>query len=291
MTGLMLDFKVTVRRVLAVAQRFIPRSEAEYLMTGLLGLSRFEIYLSERRLTPAQAHRFYSLVKRAAAGMPVQYLVNRAPFLDLDIYVDRRVFIPRPETEELVLRAVQRVKDPKVIVDYGTGSGCIALALARMFPFAMVFGVDASRAALEVAQINIERYKLNGRVRLIQAKNLGSERLRFLFNRVDLLISNPPYIPSGRLPRLCPKVRDYEPRSALDGGENGTFVIEMILNEGRQCLGPGGVLAVEIDATHGQYIRRTLAGAEVEFDLHGHVRYAFWQKRGQDENRFSCQLE
>jgi release factor glutamine methyltransferase len=256
-----------------------------------LAIERFELYLSDRPLTQAQTHRFHRLLKRAAEGMPVQYLVNSAPFLDLDIYVDPRVFIPRPETEELVLRAAKRVKNPRVIVDYGTGSGCIALALARLFPCAIVYGIDASRAALKVANINVRRYHLQGRVRLILANKLSSEGLRFLFNRVDLLISNPPYIPTNRLARLCPRVRDYEPGSALDGGERGIEVVKLILDEGRLCLRTGGVLAVEIDSTQGQFVRRILTEAEVETDLYGNVRYAFYQKEVEDEARSGGELE
>ncbi len=276
---------LTIREVLQEARLIIPLAEAEYLAMGLFGLSRVELYLSERRLTPKEGRRFFSLVGKAREGMPVQYLVNSAPFLDLDIYVDRRVFIPRPETEELVLRASARVREPKVILDYGTGSGCIAIALARLFPDATVFGVDASRSALQVAKINIRRYHLENRVRLLWASSLRSELFRAFHNRVDLLISNPPYIPKARLARLPLTVREYEPRIALDGGEDGIEVITMIWECGQELLKPGGLLAVEIDSSQGEYVQERFAKAEVESDVYGRVRYLFWQKGGQDENR------
>lgn len=281
----------TIKQVLQQARSSIPVCEAEYLAMGFFRLSRVELYLSERAVTPERHQRFQLLVEKAREGVPVQYLVNSAPFLDLDIYVDRRVFIPRPETEELVLRASAKVKNPKLILDYGTGSGCIAIALARMFPEATVFGVDVSRSALSVANINIRRYQLEKRIHLLRVSSLGSERFVIFKNRVDLLISNPPYIPQARLRKLPLTVSNYEPLVALNGGKEGTEVIDMLWKCGRQLVKPGGLLAVEIDSSQGHYVRQRLADAEVESDIYGRMRYLFWQKGGQNENRAGGKLE
>ncbi|MGB9741603.1 MAG: peptide chain release factor N(5)-glutamine methyltransferase [candidate division WOR-3 bacterium] len=259
-------------------RNLLPRAEVEYLAMGLLGMSRSEIYLSQREINSQTISRFYQLIKRARTGEPVQYLVNCARFLELELFVDPRVFIPRPETEELVLRAQTHIKSPALIIDYGTGSGCIALALARRFPGARVLAIDISTAALAVARINIRRYRLDDQIRLIRAGSLNSPYLKRLKSRVDLFISNPPYIPQERLPRIEKRVRNYEPLSALNGGAGGTEVIEMIIHQAPALLKPGGLLAMEIDATHGDFIINRLAGARIEPDIYGKTRYAFWWK-------------
>jgi release factor glutamine methyltransferase len=248
----------------------------------LLGARRHELY-SELPVPTRTADRFRRLVARAKAGEPVQYLTRSAPFLDFDVHVDRRVLIPRPETEELVARALFRIQSgcrlqaPKrklLAVDYGTGSGCIAIALARALPDAMVLAVDASRAALAVAAQNVARNGLASRVRLVQARSIEDRVLSRLHGRLDLLISNPPYVPTPRLARLSHAVR-REPRLALDGGSKGANIVAMLLTSGPELLRPGGLLAVEIDATHGAVVRRLAPDAEIEHDLAGKIRYAF----------------
>lgn len=270
--------RVTTVAELQRAARLIPREEAEFLLMGLLGLKRHELYLEDGQMDEEKAQVFRRMVRAAQKGAPVQYLVKQAPFLDLKLYVDERVFIPRPETEELVLRAAARVKKTGVIVDYGTGSGCIAIALARMFPKAEVWAVDISSQALAVAKKNVGRYRLNNRVRLVQAGRLGDGKLDAVRGRVELLISNPPYIPNERVDRLPVRVRDYEPRISLDGGFRGVEVVKMLITEGVELLAPEGVLALEIDQTQGEYVQGLLPEAEVEYDLGGKVRYVFYHK-------------
>ncbi len=258
----------------------ITREEAEFLLMGITGLKRHELYLNPTKITQSDLRRFHHLAKMAKAGVPVQYLTHSAPFLDLDLYVDERVFIPRPETEELVLRTIDMVSSPRVIIDYGTGSGAIAIAVARKFPKARVWAIDASTPALMVAEKNIRRYRLSNRIRLINAQNFDHPKLKPLANRVDLLISNPPYIPETRLKLLPKNVRDYEPRLALDGGKNGVEIITMILRSGLRLLAPYGLLALEIDSAQGEFIKKLIPDAKIESDLNGRVRYAFVKKGG-----------
>lgn len=261
------------------ARRLIPREEAEFLLMQMLGYKRHQLYLEVGTMSADQVRRFRAAVRKARAGMPVQYIAGTAPFLDFEVEVDSRVFIPRPETEELVCRAAARARNPEVILDYGTGTGCIAIALARIFPQAQVWAVDISRGALAVAQRNISRHRLDKRVRLIRAGSLAAVELAHLRGRVDILISNPPYIPRERLPLLDVRVRKYEPRISLDGGREGVEVVEMLLRRGPDFLAPGGLLALEIDHTQGDFVRRRLPGAEVEYDLQGAVRYLFYSRR------------
>lgn len=261
-----------------LARRLVSKDEAEFILLGLLGWRRHQIYFERTRLNPVLVRRFRKKVRQAATGVPVQYLVNSAPFLDLDIYVNRRVFIPRPETEELVLRAAKLVAKPKLILDYGTGSGCIAIALARIFPQAQVWAVDRSRAALAVARRNIRAYCLEDRIHLLRVETVTAPEMQFLTGKVDLLIANPPYVPKERWGRLPAKVRDYEPRYALDGGEKGMTVVSMLLSQGVVVVKPGGILAIEIDSSQSELVRELLPGATVERDLWGRVRYLFWRR-------------
>lgn len=272
--------QVSSFELLRKAARKVPRSDAEFLLAHLLGCRRHELY-SGLGVPTKTARRFHSLAAKARSGAPVQYLTHSAPFLDLDLYVDRRVMIPRPETEELVARALTRLRGPKpaagrrLLVDFGTGSGCIAIALARSFPDSRVLAVDKSLTALAVARRNVLAYGLERRVKFIHARFLDDPVFARLNGRVDLVISNPPYVPARRLPRLPKRVRDYEPKMSLDGGPKGTNIVAMLLKHGPRLLKPRGLLAMEIDWSHGRFVRRLARSAEIEKDLSGRIRYAF----------------
>jgi release factor glutamine methyltransferase len=257
------------------------RQDAEFLLAALLRSPRHRLFDPQARVPGPLARRFLRLCRRAGTGEPPQYLARSAPFLCLDLYVDRRVVVPRPETEELVLRAARRSpiagRQSPLLLDYGTGSGCVAIALARRFPRARVLAADSSAPALAVARRNVLKYRLGRRIRLCRASSLRDPVLVRLRGRLDLLVSNPPYVPSARFSRLSRRVRCYEPRSGLDGGPNGASIVEMLLRAGPELLRPGGLLALEIDHTHGPLARRS--GAAVERDPAGRIRYAFLTRR------------
>ncbi|MEO0073634.1 MAG: peptide chain release factor N(5)-glutamine methyltransferase, partial [candidate division WOR-3 bacterium] len=221
---------------------------------------------------------FLQLCHKAKSGLPPQYLIHSAPFLDIDLYVDRRVVIPRPETEELVLRAAARCTAARLVMDYGTGSGCIAISLARRFPAARVIAVDCSAPALQVARRNAQKYRLCHRISFVKAKLLIAPVLSRLRGRLDLLVANPPYVPTTRLNRLQTKTCLFEPRVGLDGGHNGATIVSMLLRYGPEFLRPGGLLALEIDHLHGPLVRQLLPMAEIENDLAGHIRYVFFRR-------------
>jgi release factor glutamine methyltransferase len=244
------------------------------------------------RVSGDAARRFLSLCRRAGAGEPPQYLVHSAPFLDLDLYVDSRVLIPRPETEELVLRTAAWLENRPadagrptpvtgrrpVFLDYGTGSGCIAIALARRFPRARLIATDRSAPALQVCSRNVSRHRLGRRIRIVRASTPDDPVLRRLGDRLDLLVSNPPYVPSARVDRLPRRVRDFEPRLALDGGPKGTNIVAMLLASGLDLLRSGGLLAIEIDYSNERYVRRAAPAVCIERDPAGLARYAFLTK-------------
>ena len=271
------------------AGKSIPTEEAEFILGLLLRKKRHELY-SDKATVPARARRrFAELVLKARDGFPAQYLVHDAPFLDFSVYVDERVLIPRPETEELVLRAASRLgagkrtpiasrQSPILVVDYGTGSGCIAIALARMFPESRVLAVDSSGAALSVCRRNVRRRGIEARITPVRANSLDHPGISRISGRLDLLISNPPYVPTPRLEKLDPKVRNHEPLSALDGGPKGISILAMLLERGLEMLAAGGLLALEIDASQPRLLLKLAPDAVIERDLAGRPRYLFLKK-------------
>lgn len=268
--------RTTARALIQSALTRIGRADAEFLLMSLLRVPRHEAW-SDRAVPRPVERSFRQAVAAVKRGQPPQYAVHSAPFLDLDLFVDRRVLIPRPETEGLVQRALELCPTPRLVLDYGTGSGCIAIAIARIVPGCRVVAVDSSAEALAVARINVRRHRLGRRIGLICCSDLGCPGLRRLAGSFDLLIANPPYIPAARLKLLPERVR-REPRSALDGGPKGTTIVEMLVKEGPALLRANGLVAVEVDSTHARALRRIAPRAHVECDLAGRTRYVFLER-------------
>ena len=237
-----------------------PRIESEILLMHVLGTSRARLLAHpERTLTSAQVTRYGKLVDDRTSGYPLPYLTGKMEFYGLDIEVTPEVLIPRPETEALVDLALDR--RPKTVVDVGTGSGCIAVALAAHLPETVVYGIDISPAALAVARRNAERHGVGGRVRLIAGDLLDRRP-----GPVDLIVSNPPYVSADEWASLPPSVRDHEPRLALDGGPDGLEVVRRLLSQTQGLLKPGGALLIEIGAAQGDAARKA---AETVFPENG----------------------
>jgi len=224
----------------------------------------------ERMLSDDEETRLRDAITRRAAREPFAYITGRKEFYGLELVVDRRVIVPRPETEHVVEQtlAIAREFEPPVIADIGTGSGCIALALAANLERAVIYATDSSQDALEVAAANVRRHNLGDRVRLLRGDLLDP-----LPESVHIIVSNPPYIASGEFPRLMPEVRDYEPREALDGGADGLAVIRRLIDEAPQRLRDHGALVMEIGADQGPRVlalaRTRFAEARTEHDLAG----------------------
>jgi release factor glutamine methyltransferase len=234
------------------------RLDAELLLGHALGLGRVELYTGfERPLSEAELSDCRELIARRAKREPVAYILGRWGFRGLDLDVDPRVLVPRPETELVVdrcLALLDGVAGPDVL-DLGTGSGAIALALASELPEAQVSGCDVSEDALDVARGNGERL------------GIGVEWIRSdLFSGLDgrrfrLVVSNPPYVAEAELAGLDPEVRDWEPRGANVAGATGLEVIERIAAEARIALDPGGALVLEIGAGQAGAVAALLEGA------------------------------
>lgn len=248
-----------------------PRLTIELLLAHLLKKKRLELYLDfERDLEEAVLIRLRELVKRRAAGEPLQYVTGEADFCGLKFAVDKRVLIPRPETE-LLVAAVPAVNR---IVDVGTGSGCIAVALAKKFPAAEIYATDLSADALAVATENAKRHGVEKNIRFLQGDLLEALPSSI---KVDAVVSNPPYIASGEIGTLPKEVRDFEPMQALVAGEDGLKVYRRLVPDGRRVLLPGGGLYLELGAGQRPAVEQLCVAADytvaaVVKDLQGHER-------------------
>ncbi|MBI5246453.1 MAG: peptide chain release factor N(5)-glutamine methyltransferase [Elusimicrobia bacterium] len=235
------------------------RASAEFLMAEMFGVSRPAALLqSGRALTVKEQHQFWDWIKWRGKRLPVAYILGHQPFLGIKIEVTRDSLVPRPETEELVIeceRLLKKTPTPKVL-EIGTGTGCIAIALAQLLPTATIFATDLSKAALDLAQKNAIAQHVGNRIRFVR-EDLFSDRPG-LRGWADLLVSNPPYIPTKELDDLEPEVQ-REPRMALDGGKDGLDAIRAIAAMAPKMLKPGGVLAMEIHSKQGPAVTKLFA--------------------------------
>jgi release factor glutamine methyltransferase len=223
-----------------------PRMNAEVLLMFVLGVNRAYLYAhSERELTAEDEARYDEVLAQRAMGMPSQYITGHQEFWGLDFVVSPAVLIPRPETEHLVetvLELARGISQPK-LVDVGTGSGCVALALAHELTGAEVYAVDVSEEALENARANAARLRLDGRVRFMVSNVLEA---LIGVDDFDFVVSNPPYVGFGEANKVQKSVRDFEPRVAVFAGEQGLDVIGPLVEQAHRALKPGGWLAMEI---------------------------------------------
>lgn len=258
-----------------------PRLDAELLLATALGVDRAELFRTpERVLTRIEERRFDGYLVRRQAREPVAYIRGRRAFRAIELEVTPAVLIPRPETETLVDVALEALAAVPAVVgqgaeagpggaaapgpyeplalDVGTGSGCIALALAAENPFVRVVATDVSEAAVEVARRNASRLGLGGRVEIRRGDLLDDLAPH---ERFDLIVSNLPYIPEAEYRTLEPNVRDYEPRLALHGGEDGLDAYRRLIPAAAARLRQGGVLAVEVGAGQAAAVRALFAAA------------------------------
>ena len=258
----------------------LPRLNAEQLLSYCTGRSRVELYAYPEREIPQQEKEAYAAaVRRRAEREPLQYITGRKGFRHLELAVDGRTLIPRPETEMLVERAVELLRSlggHPVVVDVGTGSGCIALSLAAECPAAVVHATDVSAEALEAARENALRLGLDG----VVAFHLG-DLLRALpetmREKIDAIVCNPPYIRESDYPSLPPEVREHEPRISLVAGPEGTEVHRRLMQQARGWLRPGGWLLMEGGEDQVDALARTACGlgyayVEVRQDLNRRPR-------------------
>jgi release factor glutamine methyltransferase len=230
-------------------------------------------------LTGPELATLRELVRRRGDREPLQHLTGSASFCGFEIAVNRDVLIPRPETELLAERAWQLLAmlnpQPATVLDFGTGSGCLAIAVAAKCPAAVVHALDVSPAALAVARANAARHGLDGRVHFFQGDGFGALPAGVRF---DLTVANPPYIPTAEIATLQPEVRDFDPRLALDGGPDGLDCVRRLAAEGGAFLQPAGRLMMEFGDGQGRAVEAVFAargwGTEpLVADLSGRDRF------------------
>lgn len=260
------------------------RRNAEWMLCDVLGCSRAQLYAyPERPVATVQQRRFAELLARRLRREPLQYVLGYVEFLGLRLEVGPGVLIPRPETEwltERVLQELQSILQPRVL-DVGTGSGCIALAIKQGRPDAEVWGCDISPEALAIAQRNAEQLGLH-----VAWKQMDALEASFPENvpsPFDLIVSNPPYLALHEANELPPEVRDYEPPEALYAGEDPLRFYRALARHGQVLLKPGGRLACEVHAHYGKDVVAWFKAAgyedvELEYDLADKPRLV-WARR------------
>ena len=263
----------TLRRALIIAGRFLgaagiesPRLDAEVLLRHVLGINQAEFYVRVDDMIGADVERqLWPLLQRRARREPLAYITGHKEFWSLDFIVTPDVLVPRPESELLVEAALERsqpmIESPLKLLDIGTGSGVIAVCLAKELREAQIRAVDISSAALRVARENAQRHGVAGRIRFAQGdlfEPVAEERGSF-----DLILANPPYIRSGDLALLAPEIRAWEPIAALDGGADGLDYYRRIATECESYLTAAGRLLLEIGDGMGEAVARIFANADV----------------------------
>ncbi len=262
------------------------RLDAEWLLSAALGVDRLQLYLQyDRPLSPEERAAFKPLLRRRAGREPLQYIIGRTAFRQLELKTDPRVLIPRPETEMLVQEVLDWAsaagRSLGYVWDVGTGTGAVALSLAVEGVCTGVVATDSSPDALSVAAENAERYDVNGLVELRAGSLFESleEGERF-----DIIVSNPPYIAEGERGELEPEVRDWEPSEALFAGEDGLDFIRQLVAGAPDRLVAGGLLALECALGQAERITTLLnateafAGVRIRPDLTGRPRFVIAQR-------------
>ena len=260
-----------------------PRMNAELLLMFTLACDRAYLYgHPERELTKEEQTRYSETLERRSSGIPAQYITGHQEFWGMDLIVTPAVLIPRPETEHVVERVVAQLAvraagglpgEDLRIADVGTGSGCIALALAKELPQAEIHATDISAAALEIARANAARHQLDDRIHFSQSDLLDDvEEAPF-----DFVVSNPPYVGESEQDQVQLEVRKFEPRAAVFAGPTGTEVIERLIPQAFEKLKPGGFLVIEISDSISSRVRELLSdwkSVEITEDLQGIARVA-----------------
>jgi release factor glutamine methyltransferase len=271
---------VEIRTALAQASQVLgqegvdsPRLDAELLLAHVLDANRAKVLAwPDRQLKPKELTLYRNLVTRRAGREPLAYILGQREFFGLDLLVDPRVLIPRPETEVLVeqaLRLARRITSPLRIADVGAGSGAIAVALAVHLPEAVIYALDASAGALEVTAANARRHQVSSRVVCLQGHLLAA-----LPERVEMIVGNLPYVATEEWDALAPEIRLHEPRAALVGGPDGLELIGELLTMAGSHLAPQGVILLEIGASQGAAVMAAARGHFPHAQVAVHQDYA-----------------
>jgi release factor glutamine methyltransferase len=259
-----------------------PRFSAELLLSHVLRLKRIELYTQFGEQVPQQQlDQLHELVKRAGLHEPVAYLTGKTEFYSIGLDITADCMIPRPETELLVQRAIEFLRTRsgvQYVCDLCTGSGCIAVAIAKNFCDAHIIATDISDAALAVAARNVEKHRLKEQIRLLCGDLFEPVIKQLDVSQFDLVVCNPPYVSTVEYEKLDKNIKDYEPQFALLAGEDGMDIYRRIAKEVDKFLKPGATLMLEIGYAQGPAVRELLeqtgafAEIKIEKDFHDNDR-------------------
>lgn len=239
-----------------------PISESIIILSYLQNVDKSYIYThGNEEVNREIVDKFLDFIEKRKEGWPLSYILKEKEFYGLNFYIEEGVLVPRPDTEILVEWIINKVNEEFKneyldIVELGTGSGCIALTLAYYLENIKVFAVDIDDKALKVAKINRDKFKLNNKVKFYKGDLFNGIKTLQLEGKVDIIVSNPPYIPTEDISKLQIEVREHEPKNALDGGESGFSYYEKIVPDSKEYLKREGILAVEIGYNQGIYVKR-----------------------------------
>ncbi len=236
-----------------------PRLDSELIVANVLGIQRLQLYLNfDKIIPPEKSEVIKEMIIKRGKRIPLQHILGNVGFCGVNIKIDKRALIPRPETELLVESTISLLKgiESPIVLDFGTGSGCVAIAIAKHINSVKIIAIDKSKDALELARENAKLNNVDDQIHFVEGDGFS------VFNReeanvlnglklnsamlFDVIVSNPPYIPSEEIASLQPEVRDYDPLIALDGGKDGLDVIRILAQESANYLKANGFLAVEI---------------------------------------------
>lgn len=232
--------------------------DCQLFVESILNVDRLYLIMNrDRVLSEEELEKYFEMINKRLSNIPVQYIINFQEFMGIGFYVDERVLVPRPDTEILVEGVLEYVKENEIkkprILELGTGSGAIPISLAYFIKDAQIITVDLSEDALEVAKINAKNNDLNKRVEFVHEDMIkyidGCEEM------FDIIVSNPPYIPSADMPGLQKEVILYEPKMALDGGDDGLYFYKNIVIKGTRLIKSGGILAFEVGHDQAEDVR------------------------------------
>jgi release factor glutamine methyltransferase len=258
---------VTVLEVIQRSTEFLakkgvesPRLQVELLLAHLFQMPRMKLYLNfDRPLTEPELEKLRELVKRRAQREPLQHITGTANFCGLEFVVNRHVLVPRPETEILAERAwnflnqIAKEKAQPTALDFGTGSGCLAVTMAKKCPTAKIHALDVSTEALEVARENAAQHEVVEQIQFHQGNGFPALGSKMKF---DLIVANPPYIPSDDIATLEPEVREHDPRLAIDGGVDGLDFYRLLAGESKEWLAENGRIMMEFGEGQAEAIRK-----------------------------------
>lgn len=262
------------------------RLDAELLLSNSLGIRRIDLYLDiDRPVLEDERKKFKEMMLMRKKRVPIAYILGVKEFWSMEIEVDPAVLIPRPETEtmiEMVLDIIPKT-EPVTLLDLATGSGCIAIALAKEITTAHVWALDYSESALRIARRNAIKHKVCDRVSFLHSNWFEKLNSEYSEIRFDAILSNPPYIPDNEIDALEPEIRLYEPRIALEGGKDGIDAYSTIVRDSLHFLRSGGFLCVEIGYNSGNAVRNLFVNhgfseVAVKDDLTGRERFVIGKK-------------